>query len=99
MHMTRFIIRRLIATAFILVFLSIAVFTLIRVMPGQTLICEGFCPPGRIEADRIERGLDKPYFPVSLDLSRGQDWWLLAVPAAGAAIAYAALRRRSPDTP
>jgi hypothetical protein len=98
--MTRFIIRRLIATAFILVFLSIAVFTLIRVMPGNAA-CEGFISKEQCEARKAELNLDEPYFPLSLDFSHGQDWWLLAVPAAALA-AYAAMRARrgrSPVTP
>ena len=98
--MTRFIIRRLMATAFILVLLSIAVFVLIRVMPGDAS-CPGLIPKDSCDARRAELNLDQPYFPLSLDFSRGLDWWLLAAPVAALA-AYAALlarRRQSPVTP
>ena len=95
--MTAFIIRRLIATSFILVFLSIAVFTMLRVMPGDDVVCPGFCSPEQIAAAREAQGLDKPYFPVSADTSRDQDWWLLVLPAAGAALAYGAWRLRRHD--
>jgi hypothetical protein len=42
-------------------------------------------------------GLDRPYFPISVDTSSGQDWWVLAVPVAGIA-GFVLLRRRLPTS-
>ena len=94
--MARFILRRLMASAVILVLLSFAVFTLLRVMPGDEVICSGFCTEDQIRALRAERGMDKPLFPVTVQLEAGH-LWLLAVPLAGAA-GYAIGRRKPART-
>lgn len=76
----------------ILFLLSLATFTMLRVMPGA-FFCETLCDKEQYEAEREARGLNKPYFPVSLDMSANQDWWLLALPLAALA-GYAVVRRR-----
>jgi hypothetical protein len=91
--MLNYVLRRLMIGAVTLLLLTIAVFLMLRVMPGDQVVCPGgFCDK-YMEARRIELGLDKPYFPVSLDASRTDAWWLL-VPLAGAA-GFAAWRARA----
>jgi peptide/nickel transport system permease protein len=66
--MTNFIIRRLIISVFILFFLSIAVFGLLRIAPGNATLLQaggGFIEKERLEALEKEKGLDRPYFPIS----------------------------------
>ena len=66
--MTNFIIRRLITSVFILFFLSIAVFALLRITPGNATLLQaggGFIEKERLEALEKEKGLDRPYFPIS----------------------------------
>ncbi|MGI8551379.1 MAG: ABC transporter permease [Dehalococcoidia bacterium] len=60
--MQRYIIRRLIQSFIILVFLSIAVFVLLRISPGDpALLQQGInATPERIAAVHRELGLDKP---------------------------------------
>lgn len=67
--MTNFIIRRLIISVFILVFLSIAVFALLRIAPGNAELLQaggGFIEKERLAALKAEKGLDRPYFPISI---------------------------------
>lgn len=90
--MAAFIVRRLMATVTVLFLLSLAVFFLLRVMPGDDVICQSFCTKEHREALRQEYGLDKPLFPVSVEAD-ASNLWLLVVPAAGLA-GYAAGRRR-----
>ena len=69
--MTNFIIRRLIIAALILVLLSIATFAMLRITPGDAALISsggGFIAAEEVEARREELGLNKPYFPVSVDL-------------------------------
>ncbi|HEY8173855.1 MAG TPA: hypothetical protein VIH21_12285 [Dehalococcoidia bacterium] len=91
--MTRFIVRRLMIAVVIVFFVSLATFYLTRIMPGDPTRCGGFPTPECRAAERHALGLDKPYFPVSPDFSADQDWWLLALPAAGA-LTFAAWRIR-----
>jgi peptide/nickel transport system permease protein len=67
--MQTFIIRRLLIGALILVVLSVAVFLLLRIVPGDPSIqrCGLNCTSEQIAAIRHDMGLDKPYFPVDLD--------------------------------
>ncbi len=92
--MTRFIVRRLMLVPLILFLLSLATFTMLRVMPGDDIVCPGFCTAEQRRALRAEAGLDKPYFPVSLDMAADQDWWLLALPVVALG-GYAVGRRRA----
>ena len=61
--MQAYIIRRLITGAFILFILSVVVFLLLRIAPGDPAIlrCTLSCTPVRIEAIREEFGLNEPY--------------------------------------
>ena len=92
--MLQFIVRRLIIGAVTVVLLSLVVFTVLRVAPGDGVGCADFCSPAQIAALRHERGLDKPLFPVSWDFSADQDWWMLVLPAVGGAFALGALYGR-----
>ncbi len=96
--MATFIVRRLMATVTVLFLLSLAVFFLLRVMPGDDVFCPSFCSIEHREALRHEYELDKPLFPVSVEAD-ASNLWLLVVPAAGLA-GYAswraARRRRDP---
>jgi hypothetical protein len=92
--MLQFIVRRLIIGAVTVVLLSLVVFAVLRIAPGDDVVCPGFCSPEQIAALRQERGLDKPLFPVSANVSADQDWWMLAVPAVGGAFALGALYGR-----
>ena len=67
--MQTFIIRRLLIGAMILVVLSVVVFLLLRIVPGDPAIqkCGLNCTEDQIAAIRHEMGLDKPYFPIDLD--------------------------------
>lgn len=69
--MRAYILRRLIIGVFILFILSFAVFIMLRIAPGDPAIqaCGLQCTPARIEAFREKLGLDKPYFPVSVDFT------------------------------
>ena len=97
--MGRFIVRRLFIAGATIVVLSVIVFGVLRVVPGAP------CTAGSIDAEHCraleaEQGLDKPYFPLSVDVSRDQDWWLLAVAAVPLAFAAGAAygRRRATQT-
>lgn len=65
--MQAYIIRRLITGVFILFILSIVVFVMLRIAPGDpaNLRCGLNCPASRRAAIREELGLNKPYFPIS----------------------------------
>jgi len=68
---TNFIIRRLLIAVLILVLLSIATFAMLRITPGDAALINsggGFIPASQVEAKREELGLNKPYFPISVDL-------------------------------
>jgi ABC-type dipeptide/oligopeptide/nickel transport system permease component len=80
--MAGFIVRRLMAALTALVLLSLATFVLLRVMPGDDVVCDGFCSIAHRNALRHEYGLDKPLFPVSVEMELGA-LWLLGIPAAG----------------
>jgi ABC-type dipeptide/oligopeptide/nickel transport system permease component len=58
-----YIRRRLIIAVFILFFLSIAVFLMLRVAPGDPALlrCGTLCEGERLEALRADLGLDEPY--------------------------------------
>lgn len=94
--MARFIARRLIIAAATVVVLSVLVFGVLRVVPGSPCANAGFIDAEHCRQLEAEQGLDKPYFPVSLNVSRDQGSWLLAVAlvplAFGAGAAYG--RRR-----
>lgn len=66
--MTNYIVRRLITSVFILFFLSVSVFLLVRLKGDGVLLSAGggFIEKDRVEALRKEKGLDKPYFPISV---------------------------------
>ncbi len=66
--MINFIIRRLIISVFIIILLSIATFSLLRVAPGDAalLAIGGMVPADQVEDKREELGLNKPYFPISI---------------------------------
>ena len=61
--MRAYIIRRLITGIFILFILSLIVFLLLRIAPGDPAVlrCTLSCTPDRIEAIRAEFGLSDPY--------------------------------------
>jgi len=61
--MQRYILRRLIVAAFILVVLSVAVFLLLRVAPGDAALfkCPLPCPEAQLEAIRERLGLNDSY--------------------------------------
>src|SRR4051812_37374439 len=69
--MQTFILRRLLGGIIILIFLSVVVFALLRIVPGDPAIriCQLNCGPGQIDAIHHELGLDKPYFPISVDFT------------------------------
>ncbi len=73
--MGAYIRRRLIIAVFVLFVLSVATFLVLRVVPGDDVVCPGFCPPEQIEALREELGLNDPYVIQYLrwmgDLFRG----------------------------
>lgn len=64
--MRAYIIRRLITGVFVLFILSIVVFLMLRIAPGDpaALRCP-FCPQEQLDAVRENLGLNKPYFPIS----------------------------------
>jgi peptide/nickel transport system permease protein len=66
--MQTFIIRRLLIGIVILFVLSVTVFLLMRVVPGDPAIrkCGLNCTKAGIEQIHKDLGLDKPYFPVEL---------------------------------
>lgn len=66
--MQAYIIRRLMSGVMILFILSVVVFLLLRIAPGDPakLRC-AFCPQAQLDGIREELGLNKPYFPVSVD--------------------------------
>lgn len=67
--MTNYIIRRVLISFVILFVLSIAVFALLRMAPGDAELLGvggGFITQEQLDALKAERGLNKPYFPVSV---------------------------------
>jgi peptide/nickel transport system permease protein len=71
--MQKFFQRRLLIGAVILVVLSIAVFELLHVVPGDPALlrCGLSCRPEQLAAIRHELGTDKPLFPVWFNGSGG----------------------------
>lgn len=70
--MGRYITRRLIQAAVILVVLSLSVFVLLHVAPGADpaqLRCGLGCTDERLAAIREDLGLNDPLFPVSIDIT------------------------------
>lgn len=69
--MQRYVARRLIVAVFMLFILSIVVFLLLRVAPGDAALykCPPPCPEVQLDAIREKLGLDDPYFPVSVDVT------------------------------
>jgi peptide/nickel transport system permease protein len=67
--MQRFIARRLIIGVVILFFLSVTVFLLLHIVPGDPAKqrCGLGCKSEQIKAIRHELGLDKPMFPITFD--------------------------------
>ncbi|MBF6600479.1 MAG: ABC transporter permease [Dehalococcoidia bacterium] len=65
--MQTFILRRLMVGVVILIFLSLATFVLLHVVPGDPakLRCGLSCQPEQVAAIRHQLGLDKPLFPIS----------------------------------
>jgi peptide/nickel transport system permease protein len=63
-----YIIRRLITGVFILFILSLVVFLLLRLAPGDPvrLRCGLDCNDAKYNAIKADLGLDRPYFPLSL---------------------------------
>ncbi len=66
--MQTFILRRLLSGVVILFVLSVTVFLLMRIVPGDPAIrkCGLACTKEQIEAIHKELGLDKPYFPIEI---------------------------------
>ncbi len=66
--MQTFIMRRLLSGFVILFVLSVTVFLLLRVVPGDPAIriCQLNCTRDQINKIHHDLGLDKPYFPVEL---------------------------------
>lgn len=66
--MQTFIVRRLLIGIVILFFLSVTVFLLLRIVPGDPAIriCGLNCTKPQIEAIHEQLGLNNPYFPVEL---------------------------------
>ncbi len=66
--MQTFILRRLLSGIVILFVLSVAVFLLLRIVPGDPAIriCGLQCTTPQIDQIHKDLGLDKPYFPVEL---------------------------------
>lgn len=66
--MQTFILRRLLSGVVILFVLSVTVFLLMRIVPGDPAIrkCGLACTKPQIEAIHKELGLDKPYFPIEV---------------------------------
>ena len=98
--MGRFIVRRIIIAAATIIVLSVIVFGVLRVVPGSPCADAEFINVDRCRALESEQGLDKPYFPLSVDVSRDQDWWLLVIAAVPLAFAAGAAygRRRATQT-
>lgn len=69
--MQTFIMRRLLIGILILFVLSVTVFLLLRIVPGDPAIrkCGLNCTSAQIEAIREELGLNDPYFPIDLQSS------------------------------
>ena len=88
--MGRFIVRRLFIAGATIVVLSVIVFGVLRVVPGSPCAGAGFIDAENCSALESEQGLDKPYFPLSVDVSRDQDWRLLAIAAVPLAFAAGA---------
>ncbi|MEO8035153.1 MAG: ABC transporter permease [Acidobacteriota bacterium] len=66
--MQTFILRRLLSGIVILFVLSVTVFLLLRIVPGDPAIriCGLQCTRAQIDQIHKDLGLDKPYFPVEL---------------------------------
>lgn len=62
--MVAFIVRRIIQTAFVLLFVSIIAFSLLQIMPGDpaTMMLGSEASPGQIAALRHELNLDQPVY-------------------------------------
>jgi peptide/nickel transport system permease protein len=69
--MQTFIIRRLLSGVVILFVLSVTVFLLLRIVPGDPAIriCGLNCTKAQINAIHEQAGLNKPYFPVEISPS------------------------------
>lgn len=68
--MTNYICRRILIAFVILFVLSIAVFALLRIAPGNAELLQaggGFIAQEQLDALKKEKGLDKPYFPISVE--------------------------------
>jgi peptide/nickel transport system permease protein len=65
--MQTFILRRLLIGVVILIFLSIATFYLLHIVPGDPAVlkCGLNCGPKQLEALHHQMGLDKPLWPIS----------------------------------
>jgi ABC-type dipeptide/oligopeptide/nickel transport system permease component len=62
--------------------LSIVTFVLLRITPGSPCAPYGMITREQCRAIEQDMGYDKPYFPISVDLSNTGDWWLLFAPLA-----------------
>jgi ABC-type dipeptide/oligopeptide/nickel transport system permease component len=91
--MANFIVRRLMVGALTIFLLSIVTFLLIRVAPGSPCAQYGMITAEQCRAIEHDLGYDKPYFPISIDPSQTENWWLLLVPV-GAIVAGVFLKRR-----
>ena len=68
--MRAYIVRRLITGVFILFILSVIVFLLLRIAPGDPAVIRcPFCNLSQLEAVREKEGLNDPYFPLSIDVT------------------------------
>jgi peptide/nickel transport system permease protein len=67
--MQTFILRRLLSGIVILFILSVTVFLLMRIVPGDPAIriCQLNCTKAQIDQIHKDLGLDKPYFPIDVD--------------------------------
>lgn len=100
--MTTFILRRLIIAVATLVLISLAVFTMLRVMPGNPACSDRFISKEQCAARKDELGLDAPYYPISMDTSDSGDWWAYVIPLLGVGgLLYVRRRARvaQPPTP
>jgi peptide/nickel transport system permease protein len=69
--LTNYIIRRIVIAFVILFVLSVAVFALLRIAPGNAELLQaggGMPTKDQLAALKKEKGLDKPYFPMSVEL-------------------------------
>lgn len=97
--MQRYIARRLIAAVFLLFVLSIIVFLLLRVAPGDAALykCPPPCPEAQLEGIRERLGLDDPYIVQYGTWAKGLVTGSLGTSNEGLVI-FPEIKRRMPIT-